>query len=86
LRKLWPPKVKGAKITMSTSQHLRFFYWRIFGKSLPKKYDFDLKEGFSMKKNGPNSPDFEKEILSIARLLLLVPVSSQKYRKILIFF
>ncbi len=36
-------------------------------------------------KNGPNSPDFEKKILPIARFLLLVPIGSQKYKKILIF-
>jgi hypothetical protein len=36
-------------------------------------------------KNDPNSPDFEKKILSIARLLLLVPISKKIYRKILIF-
>jgi hypothetical protein len=36
-------------------------------------------------KKGPNSSDFEKTILPIARLLLLVPVGSQKYRKIFIF-
>jgi hypothetical protein len=46
---------------------------------------FRPKEGFSMKKNCPNSPDFETKLLSIARFLFLVPVSSQKYRKILIF-
>jgi hypothetical protein len=29
-----------------------FFYCQIFAKSLPEKYDFDLKEGFStLKKN-----------------------------------
>jgi hypothetical protein len=28
----------------------RFFYWRIFAKSLPEKYDFNLQEGFSMEK------------------------------------
>jgi len=33
----------------------------------------------------PNSPDFEKIILPIAKFLLLVLVSSQKYRKILFF-
>jgi hypothetical protein len=36
-------------------------------------------------KNGPNSLDFEKIILPTIRLLLLVPVGSQKYRKIFIF-
>ncbi len=45
----------------------RFFYWRIFAKSLPEKYDFGLKEGFSIKKktqirqikkNKKISPDF----------------------------
>jgi hypothetical protein len=35
-------------------------------------------------KNGQHSPDFKKKILPIARILLLVPVSSQKYRKIFI--
>ncbi len=35
-----------------------------------------------MKKMAPNSPDFEKIILPIARFLLLVPVDSEKYRKI----
>jgi hypothetical protein len=38
-----------------------------------------------MKKMSPNSPDFEKITLPIARFLLLVPVGSQKYRNILIF-
>ncbi len=33
-----------------------------------------------MKKMAPNSPDFEKIILPIARFLLLVPVDSEKYR------
>ncbi len=36
-------------------------------------------------KNGPSSSDFEKKILPITRFLLLVPVGSQKYRKIFIF-
>jgi hypothetical protein len=51
-----------------------------------KKYSFNLYEGFSIKKNGPNSPNFEKNLKPISRFLLLVPVSSQKYRKIFIFF
>jgi hypothetical protein len=38
-----------------------------------------------MKKMAPNSPDFEIFFLPIARFLLLVPIGSQKYRKILIF-
>ncbi len=37
-----------------------------------------------MRKMAPNSPDFEKQILPIARFLLLVPVGSQRYREILI--
>jgi len=28
-----------------------------------EKYDFDLYEGFSILKNGPNSSDFEKKLL-----------------------
>jgi hypothetical protein len=41
----WPP---SQKFVISPPQH--FFYWQIFTKSLLEKYDFDLKEGFSMKK------------------------------------
>jgi hypothetical protein len=33
----------------------------------------------SHEKNSPNMPDFEKNNLSIARFLLLILVSSQKY-------
>jgi hypothetical protein len=36
-------------------------------------------------KKGPNSPDFEKKILSIARFLLLVPVGGQKIQLFLFF-
>jgi hypothetical protein len=61
------------------------FYWRIFAKSLPEKYDFDLYEGFSITKNGPKFARLRKKILPIAKFLLLVPVGSKKYRKILIF-
>ncbi len=50
-----------------------------------EKYDFDLYEGFSILKKGPNSSDFEKKAFTITRFLLLVPIGSQKYRKILIF-
>jgi hypothetical protein len=43
------------------------------------------RKEFPPKKNGPNSPDFEKIILPIARLLFLVPVGSHKYIVIFIF-
>jgi hypothetical protein len=50
-----------------------------------EKYDFDLYEGFSILKKGTNSSDFEKKSFTITRFLLLVPIGSQKCRKILIF-
>jgi hypothetical protein len=78
-----PPEI--GELSGANALRQRFFYWRTFAKSLPEKYDFDLKEGFSTKKNDPNSPDFKKKILQIARFLLLVPVGSKKYRKDLIF-
>jgi len=37
-----------------------------FVKFWPENYDFDLYKGFSMKKNGPNSPDFKKRNFQIA--------------------
>jgi len=49
---------------------------------LPTPY---LKNMISTYRNGPNSSDFKKKNLPIARFLLLVPINSQKYRKILIF-
>jgi hypothetical protein len=36
-----------------------------------KKYDFDLYKGFSMKKIGPNSPDFEKKRFSDCQIFII---------------
>lgn len=44
-----------------TSQSQRFFYWRIFAKFPPERYDFDLYKGFFMKTKRPKSPDFEEK-------------------------
>jgi hypothetical protein len=71
----------------SRSEHAieqRFYCWRIFAKSLPEKYYFDLYEGFSIKKM-TQIRQISKKKLQIARFLLLVPVGSQKYGKDLIF-
>jgi hypothetical protein len=57
-----------------------FFYWRIFAKSIPDKYDFDLQEGFSMKKM-TQIRQISKKILPIARFLLLVPIGRKKIEK-----
>ncbi len=49
--------VVGTKVTtIVTYGNPSVFFW---GKFQTEKYDFDLCEGILMKKNGPNSPDFE---------------------------
>jgi hypothetical protein len=55
----------------------RFFYWRIFAKSIPDKYDFEQQEGFSIKKM-TQIRQISKKILPITRFLLLVPIGSKK--------
>ncbi len=54
------------KATLATKQC--FFYWRIFAKFWPEKYDFYQYKGSFMEKNDLNSPDF-REIFQIARFL-----------------
>jgi hypothetical protein len=44
-----------------TSGSHQFFYWRIFAKFPPEKYDFDLHNGFFMERKNPISPDFEEK-------------------------
>jgi len=39
-----------------------------------------------MGKNGPNPPNLEKKKIQITRFLQSVPVGSQEYRRILVFF
>ncbi len=64
-----------------------FFYWWILTKFQPEKYDFDLHNGFFMRKvNGPNSPDFVIQKFEIARVLRWLPEGSQEDRRILCFF
>ncbi len=57
----------------------RFFYWRIFAKSLLEKYEFQfqLYEGFSMKKFA-QFRQISKNFLPIAKILLLAPVGVAK--------
>ncbi len=50
-----------------------FFYWRIFAKHLPEKYDFDLQEGFSMKKMA----QIRKLQKQIRQIFLLILVSTK---------
>jgi hypothetical protein len=56
--------VKKAKLHALLEHYPRlvsFFFLRNFTKFQPEKYDFDhLYKGFSMKKKGPNLPDFNK--------------------------
>ncbi len=57
----------------------RFFYWRIFAKSLLEKYEFQfqLYEGFSMKKFA-QFRQISKNFLPIAKNLLLARVGVAK--------
>jgi hypothetical protein len=45
-----------------TSESQRLFYWRIFAKFSPEKYDFDLQKRFFLERKSPNSPDFEEKV------------------------
>jgi hypothetical protein len=57
-----------------------FFYRRILAKIWFQPIGRIFHE-----KNGPNSLDSKNKFLPMVRFLLLVPVGSQKYRKIYIF-
>jgi hypothetical protein len=50
-----------------------------FAKSQPKKYDFNKYEGYNHGNNDPNLPNCEEKKFQ-------VPVSSQEYKRILVFF
>jgi hypothetical protein len=63
-----------------------FFSWPNFAKFWPEKYDFDLYyQGFLMGKMA-QIRRISKNVFRIAKILRLLPVGSQEYRRILIFF